>query len=108
MAGDELKEDYIKPTVKHGGGGIMVWGCINTRGVGFLSKVDGRLTGEGYINLLGNALILTIHVLGLPSGWILHQDNAICHTSRQVRDWFKEEGISVIDWPTQSPDLKPI
>lgn len=68
MAGEELKENCVQSTVKHGGGGIMVWGCINARGVVCLSKIDGRLNGEGYIDILENALIplptthmLTIH-----------------------------------------------
>ena len=52
----------------------MVWGCINEKGVGFLTKVDGRLNGKGYINILENALIPTTH----------QQDNATCHTSRLV------------------------
>ena len=93
MAEEDFKEDCIKLTVKHGGGGTMVWGRVNRRGVGFLAKVDGRLTGEVYIDLLQNALILITHVL---SGWILQQDNATCHTSRQFRDCFKEEGISMM------------
>ena len=42
MAGEEFMEDCVQPTVKHGGGGIMVWGCINTKGVEFLTKVDSR------------------------------------------------------------------
>ena len=46
MAGEELKKSCIQTTVKHGGGGIMVWGCINARGVGCLSKIDGKLNGE--------------------------------------------------------------
>ena len=63
MAGEEFMEDCVQPTVKHGGGGIMVWGCINAKGVGFLTKVDGRLNEEGYINILENALIPTTHLL---------------------------------------------
>ena len=51
MAGEEFMEDYVQPTVNHGGGGIMVWGCINAKGVGFLTKVEGRLNGEGYTSI---------------------------------------------------------
>ena len=58
----------------------MVWGCINSRDVGFLWKVDGRLNGAGYINILENALIPTTHLLSIPSGFIYQQDNATCHT----------------------------
>lgn len=52
MVGEEFN---VEPTVKHGGGGIMVWGCINSTGAGCLSKVEGKLNGEGYIDILENA-----------------------------------------------------
>ena len=31
---EELKIKTLKPTVKHGGGNVIVWGCISTVGVG--------------------------------------------------------------------------
>ena len=37
----------------------MVWWCINSRGTGFVWKVEGMLNGEGYINILENAMIPT-------------------------------------------------
>ena len=86
----------------------MVWGCINARGIGILSKAAGKLNGEGYINILEMALIPTTHLRGIPQGWIFQQDNATCHTSRLVQEWFDEEQITVMNWPAQSPDLNPI
>ena len=108
MAGEELKESCIQTTVKHGGGGIMVWSCINVQGVGCLSKIDEKLNGERYIDVLENSLIPTTHMLTIPNGWIFQQDNATCHTSWLVKEWFAEEGITVMEWPAQSPDLNPI
>ena len=49
-AGEEFHNACIQEMVKDGGGGIMVWGCTNARGVGFLDKVDGKLNAEGYID----------------------------------------------------------
>ena len=108
MAGVELKESCIQSTVKHGGVGIMVWGCINVQGVGCLSKIDGKLNGERYIDILENSLIPTTHMLTILDGWIFQQDNATCHTSWLVKEWFAEEGITVMEWPAQSSDLNPI
>ncbi|KAG1440581.1 hypothetical protein G6F55_013458 [Rhizopus delemar] len=33
--GDRLRPHHIEVTVKHGGGGIMLWGCITSEGPGY-------------------------------------------------------------------------
>ena len=86
----------------------MVWGYINARGVGFLDKVDGRINAEGYIDILENSLIPSLHYYGLHSNFDFQQDNAPCHTARIVKQWFNEQGMEVMKWPAQSPDLNPI
>ena len=83
---EEFKDSYIQATVQHGGGGIMVWRYINAGDVSFLSKVAGWLKGEGYINILENALVPTTHLLGIPRGLILQQDDATYHTCRLVKE----------------------
>ena len=95
MTGEELKDSCVQPTVRHGGGGIMVWGCINSRGVDCISKVEGSLNGEIFIDVLKNGLIPSQNMLSLPDGWIFQQDNATCHTSRFVKQWLQEEIISM-------------
>lgn len=103
--GEELQDRCLTQTVKHGGGGVMVWGCICSKGVGHLEKVSGRLNAEGYINVLENT---STHTLSLLCNWIFQQDNAPCHTACSVQQWFEGEGIEVMKWPSQSPDLNPI
>ena len=78
---------------------------VGSPGKVFLTKVEGRLNGEDYINILENALIPTTHLLTITSGWIFQQDNATCHTSREL---FNDEQITVMDWPAQSTNLNPI
>ena len=39
--GDAYKLKYTIPTVKHGGGSIMLWGCFAVGGTGALHKIDG-------------------------------------------------------------------
>ena len=38
----------------------------------------------------------------------LQMDNDRKHTSKYVKSFLKNEGVSVLDWPSQSPDLNPI
>jgi transposase len=39
---------------------------------------------------------------------IYQHDHAPCHISKKTMRWFQENGIEVLDWPGNSPDLNPI
>ena len=43
-----------------------------------------------------------------PDGFLLQQDNARPHTSRQTTKWLNDNGINILKWPPSSPDLSPI
>jgi hypothetical protein len=38
---------------------------------------------------------------------LYQHDNASCHKSRFVREWFVNSNIPEMDWPAKSPDLNP-
>jgi len=46
------KVQNLAPTVKHGGGGVMVWGCIAASGVGNLVFIESTMDHKMYINIL--------------------------------------------------------
>ncbi|KAA8590572.1 hypothetical protein FQN60_014506, partial [Etheostoma spectabile] len=35
-------EQNTIPTMKHGGGSLMFWGCVSSKGTGNLVKIDGK------------------------------------------------------------------
>ena len=46
------------PTVKHGGGSIMLWGCFFSAGTGHLVNTQGRMDGAKYRETKqGNSLV---------------------------------------------------
>ena len=45
---------------------IMVWGCIHSTGMGFLTNVEERLNGDAYIENYN--MIPSVHLLSLPAG----------------------------------------
>ena len=47
--------ENIIPTVKHGGGSIMLWRCFSLTGTGKLVRIEGMMDGAKYRdNLEGN------------------------------------------------------
>src|SRR5207245_506979 len=99
--------DCLIPTVKHGGGGIMVWSCFVNNRVGPLVEVEDTLKGVDYAQLLSDHLLTFFDVLG-PDLYTFQDDNASVHTARPVVWWLEENLIPSLPWPAQSPDLNPI
>lgn len=46
---EEMKN--LRATVKHGGGSVMVWGCMSESGVGNLHFIDGIMDQYVYLDL---------------------------------------------------------
>ena len=105
--GEKYHPDCVVPTVKHGGGKIQVWGCMSASGVGTLKVVNGRLNAAAYVRLICRTLEEDGNRLG-GDNFIFQQDGAPCHTARSTMAWFERKGITVMPWPSQSPDLNPI
>ena len=46
------------PTVKHGEGNVMVWGCMSAAGVGELHFIEGNMNSNMYCEILQQSKIL--------------------------------------------------
>ncbi len=40
--------------------------------------------------------------------FIFQQDLAPAHTAKSTKSWFNDHGVSVLEWPVNSPDQNPI
>lgn len=105
---DEYHPKNTIPTVKHGGGSIMLWGCFSAHGTGRLHCIKERMTGAMYCEILGNNLLPSVRSLKMGRGWVFQHDNDPKHTARITKEWLRKKHIKVLEWPSQSPDLNPI
>lgn len=95
-------------TVKHGAGGVMVWGCMASNGVGNLVFIDGNMDRFQYKSILQNNLKISAEKLGLGNSYYFQQDNDPKHTSEIVRLWLVYNTPHTLKTPPQSPDCNPI
>ena len=106
---EPLHDCHVQPTVKHGGGSIMVWGCMSWAGVGNLYRIDGIMNSQVYLDILDSQLLDTIGRQDLDEAQVIFQhDNDPKHTSGLVQRWLGRQDFSVLEWPPQSLDLNPI
>jgi transposase len=104
--GRRFDSRYTTATIKHPES-IMVWGCISSQGRGGLTilKKNERMNSKRYIELLEGKLqaFMNIHRCKY-----FMQDSAPCHVSKESRTWFSGQGMHLLEWPGNSPDLNPI
>uniref|UniRef100_A0A8C5LZM2 Tc1-like transposase DDE domain-containing protein n=1 Tax=Leptobrachium leishanense TaxID=445787 RepID=A0A8C5LZM2_9ANUR len=93
------------PTVKHGGGSIMVWGCFAASGPGRIVVIDGKMNSR---EILDDNVMQSVTNLRLGRRWTFQQDNDPKHTSKSTRAWLQIKGWNILEWPSQSPDLNLI
>ncbi|KAI4901432.1 hypothetical protein NFI96_001514 [Prochilodus magdalenae] len=104
----ELHPKNTIPTVKHGGGNIMLWGCFSAKGPGRLVRVHERMNGAMYCEILGANLLPSARAMKMKRGWVFQHDNDPKHTARATKEWLRKKHFKVLEWPSQSPDLNPI
>ncbi|GFW63872.1 transposable element Tcb1 transposase [Trichonephila clavipes] len=108
ISGECFFSDCIVPTVKFGGGRIMVWRCFSRFGLGPLVPVIGNMNSEMYVDILNNAALPTLWQHFGEGPFLFQQDNCSIHTSRLAQTGFEEMGVQKLDCPSQSPDPNPI
>ena len=75
------------PTVKHGGGSIMFWGCFSSAGTGALVKVNGIMNSSQYQSILAQNLQASFRKLKMKRNFTFQHDNDPKHTSKSTKAW---------------------
>jgi len=89
-----LKEHHIDPTLKYGGGSVMIWGCMTTEGVGYMCRIDDRMDSQLYTEILDDCLFQSVEYYDIEkSSFIFQHDNDPKHTSKLTEKWLKDNGV---------------
>ncbi|GFV41925.1 transposable element Tcb2 transposase [Trichonephila clavipes] len=96
-----LEPKNVLPTVKHGGGNVMVWRCVANNGVGNLAFIDNKMNYLAYIDMLRHNLLDSAKKLSMEL-------NDPKHTATVTKTWLLYHAPRRLQTPPQSPDLNPI
>ena len=92
--GEEYKDKCVMPSVKHGGGNVMVWGFMSAVGVGELHFIEGNMNSM-YYEILQQSMMLSLQKLGRRA--VFQQDNDPKHTSKTTTALLKKLRVKVMD-----------
>ena len=104
----ELNKENLRATVKHGGGSVMVWGCMSSAGVGNLEFIEGTMDKNMYLNILRSNLLQSAENLGIKEKFRFYQDNDPKHKAAVVQSWLIWNCPHLMTPPAQSPDMNVI
>ena len=82
-------------------------GCFPAKWRGQLHRIEGRMNGAMYQDILGDNLLPSVRALKMGRGCVFQHDNDPKHTAKATKEWLKKKHIKVLEWPSQSPDLNP-
>ena len=63
---------------------------------------------ESYVDILKQHLKTSVRKLKIGRKGVFQIDNDPKHTSKVVVKWLKDNKVKVLEWSSQSPDLKSI
>ena len=107
-ANEEMKTKNLRPTVKHGRGNVMIWGCISASGVGELVFIKDIMKKEDYPCILQQNFVKIAEKLGIEREFMFYQDNDPKHNSHIVQEYLLYKCLKVLHPPSQSLDLNSI
>ena len=87
---------------------MLIWGAVSSAGVGPLCFIKSGVRAAVYQEILEHFMLPSADELYGDADFIFQQDLAPAHTAKSTKTWFNDRGITVLDWPANSPDLNLI
>ena len=108
--GKRMSSACVVPTVKHGGGGVILWECFAGDTVWDLFRIQGTLNQHGYHSILQRyAIPSSLHLV--PLSVVFKEDNEPKHTPRLCKGYLTNEIDGVLHqmtWPITTQDMTQI
>uniref|UniRef100_A0A1I7XM93 DDE_3 domain-containing protein n=1 Tax=Heterorhabditis bacteriophora TaxID=37862 RepID=A0A1I7XM93_HETBA len=98
---EEFMPKCTIPTIKHGGGSVMVWAAFNRNGPGPFHIAEGIMDSTSYIRILEDNLLPYVRSQKLGRDWIFQQDNDPKHSSNATKRWLHQKKITKMEWLSQ-------
>ena len=70
--------------------------------------MKGNLNAIAYNAILYYSVLPTLWQQFEEGAFLFQHDNAPAHKAWSIQKWFVEISVEELNWPAQSPDLKPI
>ncbi len=87
---------------------VMIWAAMSSAGVGPLCFLKSTVNAAIYKEILEHFMLPSADKLYGDADFIFQQDLVPAHTAKGTKSWFNDHGVTVLDWPANSPDLNPI
>jgi hypothetical protein len=65
--GEPLNDRLVESTVKFGGGNVMIWGCMFWEGIGYATRIEGKMAAELYCSILYDELQHPLIIITNPT-----------------------------------------
>ncbi len=106
-SGEAQNQCCLKSSVKFPQS-VMIWAAMSSAGVGPLCFLKSTVNAAIYQEILEHFMLPSADKLYGDAYFIFQQDLAPAHTAKGTKSWFNDHGVTVLDWPANSPDLNPI
>ncbi len=87
---------------------VMIWAAMSSAGVDPLCFLKSTVNAAIYQDILEHFMLPSVDKLYEDADLIFQQDLAPAHTAKDTKSWLNDHGVTVLDWPANSPDLNPI
>ena len=75
----------------------MLRSCFFAKGTGRLLRVEGKMDGAKYREILSETLIASAKTLKIGRGWVFKHENDPKHTAKATKEWLKKKPIKVME-----------